>query len=167
MSGLTIGFVRAAGLFGGLIGWFGGAEFSHYTTILPSDPSYVIDARNNSVAGVPAGVQKRPLSYLKHDRILWLNLAATAQQLAAVETALKSQLGKPYDQQGILNFATGQMHDRNWQDESAWFCSELGIWSLQQAGLCPQLALKPNRITPGDAALIVGALGAQATTVKI
>jgi hypothetical protein len=162
---LLVGLEHGAGFFSGAIEWLAGGYFSHYTTVLPSDSRYVIDARNDGMTidgdWIKAGVQRRPVSYLKDSQMLWLELSLPGPQARAVECALRSQIDKPYDKVGILAFATGKYKNYNWRDESAWFCSELGIWALEQAGVCNELPLTPNRITPGDGALVVGALGAK------
>jgi hypothetical protein len=48
----------------------------------------------------------------------------------AVLTAAASQAGKPYDYTALLAMALR----RNWQEEDAWFCSELIAWAFAQAG---------------------------------
>lgn len=163
MADLKVCFVKAQGCASKLIEWFGGGGFSHVVIRLPSRSDWVIDARSDIVNGIPPGVQQRPVSYLAKYPCLWLAVPATDVQLSMCEAALKSQRGKPYDKDGIVGFALGRLKDRNWADQSAWFCSELAIWAMQDARICPPLALDPPRITPGSAALICGALGARAT----
>ena len=49
--------------------------------------------------------------------------------------AVRSQIGKPYDKTGALGLG---LH-RDWQEDDAWWCSELIPWAAQQAddhGLC-------------------------------
>lgn len=57
--------------------------------------------------------------------------------------AARSQLGKPYD---LLGCAGIYFH-RSWQDDDAWFCSELVAWALEQGG-CDLFRLDARRITP-------------------
>ena len=46
--------------------------------------------------------------------------------------------------------------DRDWRDESAWFCSELKAWCLEDAGFFPYtLLISKNRVTPADLLLMV------------
>ena len=155
---LIVAAVRSNGLIGRAIEWWGGGGWSHFTTLLPGGRE-VIDARSDRVLGVPAGVQVRPASYLEDYECLWLAIPTTAYKTSQVYAALHSQLGKPYDSAGIIAFATGDGRDRNWRDESAWFCSELAIWAQEQAGVCPQLPTPGYKITPGDALLVDAALG--------
>lgn len=63
---------------------------------------------------------------------------------AAVIAIAASQIGKPYDLKGAL----GLGFNRDWQDDSSWWCSELVAWSFDQAG---QPWFRPaalHRITP-------------------
>ncbi|WP_111496142.1 C40 family peptidase [Marinobacter bohaiensis] len=63
----------------------------------------------------------------------------------AIEAA-RSQIGRPYDWAGILGWG----FRRNWQEQDAWFCSELIAWAFEQAG-CPLLrGDRSHRITPRD-----------------
>ncbi|MDH0894341.1 MULTISPECIES: YiiX/YebB-like N1pC/P60 family cysteine hydrolase [unclassified Pseudomonas] len=48
----------------------------------------------------------------------------------AIITAARSQIGKPYDWSAIAGIG---MH-RDWQEEDAWFCSELVAWAAAAAG---------------------------------
>lgn len=63
---------------------------------------------------------------------------------AGMISAVRSQIGKPYDKTGALGLGV----HRNWQDDDAWWCSELVAWAAQQAGdpwFMPQAV---HRITP-------------------
>ena len=162
---LIVGQCRGNGIYSQTIGWFGGGYFSHTTTLLP-DKKSVLDSRNDHVGGMPAGVQIRPISYLYKeygDNVFWYRIPCTELQESKVYTALDSQIGKPYDRIGILNYLTGKVRDRNWTDESAWFCSELAVWSWLKAGilggiLAPSAA--PCRVTPGGSLRVLWGLHA-------
>lgn len=67
---------------------------------------------------------------------------------------------------GIVDFITGSYKDRNWRDQSAWFCDELGIWAQEQAGICPRLTAPAYKLTPGAVALVDIALGGQIVASK-
>lgn len=56
---------------------------------------------------------------------------------------LSEELNKPYDYMGVL----GINFERNWQDSSSWFCSELAAFVLQQSGI--RLPEEIGTITPG------------------
>lgn len=49
---------------------------------------------------------------------------------AAVRAAAGRQVGKPYDWGAIAGIALR----RNWQEDDAWFCSELIAWAFEAAG---------------------------------
>lgn len=57
-----------------------------------------------------------------------------------------SQEGKPYD----FTYLLGHALRRDWQEDNAWVCSELVVWSFKQAGLDLLNYEKINRITPRD-----------------
>ena len=63
---------------------------------------------------------------------------------AGAIAAARSQVGKPYDLLGVIGLGI----KRNWQDDDAWWCSELIPWAAQQGGteLFRPEALR--RITP-------------------
>lgn len=183
---LIIGDCRGSDYLSRTIGWFGGGYYSHSTTLFPRNqlamlkrakPDYdlsripstgwlVIDSRNDEVGGAPPGVQVRSANYLKHnkERVTWRHIPCTRAQELIVYAALISQLGKPYDKVGILEFVTGALKDRNWRSENAWFCSEIRTWSWIEASLLPAgdyPEYLPSRITPGDSARIAWGLQAR------
>jgi len=62
-----------------------------------------------------------------------------------VRDSLISQIGKPYDWTAVF----GYILRRNWNDDQAWFCSELISWGLKVTGL--RISNKvPWRVTPQD-----------------
>lgn len=63
---------------------------------------------------------------------------------AAVIAAAASQIGKPYDYAGVL----GLGFRRNWQDDDAWYCSELIAWAFSAASEPRFRADAVRRITP-------------------
>jgi uncharacterized protein YycO len=58
--------------------------------------------------------------------------------------AARSQIGKPYDLLGMLGLA----FHRNWQDDSAWWCSEFAAWVVMHGGLKQFRDGAMHRITP-------------------
>lgn len=67
----------------------------------------------------------------------------------APETLLNfalSQVGKPYDYQGVFNFFA---RNRNWEETDSWFCSELVAYTFKQFGV-PLIRADAYRITPRD-----------------
>ena len=62
----------------------------------------------------------------------------------AVRAAAVSQFGKPYDYTAMMGLALR----RNWQEDDAWFCSELIAWAFEQAGEPLFRADCLHRVTP-------------------
>lgn len=173
-DGLIVGFCRPSSLAGRGIGWFGGGYYEHVTTLFP-DFKRVIDAQDKWIRSpmgdrgwIRPGVEIRPVTYLSLKKVDWYQFPTSAQITMRVLARLQTQLHKPYDEIGIFDFATGALKDRNWRNESAWFCDELAAWSWEQENVCLPLIypLSPNRITPGGAALIANQVGAQQITLK-
>lgn len=100
------------------------------------DGNWVIQATSNH------GVIATPLEAFKADASEWAIVEFDADAETVI-TAIRSQIGKPYDWAGCAGIA----FHRNWQDEDAWFCSELVVWALEQGG-CKLFRLKARRITP-------------------
>jgi hypothetical protein len=147
--------------------------WSHYANVLATD-GLVLDAREDRTRAppgwdcgegvivgangkVPPGVRLRPRSYLdKVPRWIELELASrSAEQYQAWERAGRAQLGKPYDKLGILGFALGWDDRRNWRDQSAWFCDELGIFMCEQAKICRPIPSPIYKFTPGAALMLL------------
>ena len=63
---------------------------------------------------------------------------------ATNQSAAASQIGKPYDYTAILGLGLR----RDWQEEDAWFCSELVAWAFQHAGEPLFRAECLRRVTP-------------------
>lgn len=70
----------------------------------------------------------------------------TVDAPASVIDFAKSQLDKPYDWGGICGLVA---HNRDWESDDKWFCSELVAWSFKQAGY-PLLNETSYRVTPRD-----------------
>lgn len=58
--------------------------------------------------------------------------------------AARSQVGKPYD----LTALAGLLVHRDWQEDDAWFCSELVAWAFAQAGSPLFRPEAMRRVTP-------------------
>ena len=63
---------------------------------------------------------------------------------AGAIAAARSQVGKPYDLLGVIGLGV----KRNWQDDDAWWCSELIPWAAQQGGTDLFRPDALRRITP-------------------
>lgn len=115
-----------------LICWGTWGRHSHVDFVLPDGRLF---------GAVPGGVMARPFdpSALRIERYL---VDAPASVL---ERAL-SQEGKPYDWEGVLGYALR----RDWQEDDAWFCSELVAWAFQADGSPLLRAVAAWRINPRD-----------------
>jgi len=105
---------------------------SHVDLVLPD---------GSLLGAIPGGVQIHRLE--EPARVERFRVAADE---GAVVAAMQSQLGRPYDWDGIL----GWTFRRDWQEEDSWFCSELVAWAFQQAGNPLLRAECVHRITPRD-----------------
>lgn len=100
-------------------------NWSHAAVI--SYPGWVIDSTFKA-----GGVRQRPIAdVLKHASAYKVIHLPVPDEHAALEF-LKDQVGKPYDWRAILGWATS---DRDWADDSAWFCFELVAAAAKAGGL--------------------------------
>lgn len=154
--------VAGAGKSSKLIEYWGGGGWSHWANVL--EDGSIWDARSDVEGGKPPGVQHRPAGYLDAQPRRALLEFGGPEHYGPWAAALESQEGKPYDKVGIKDFATGSYTDRNWRDESAWFCDEYGLWAAEQACAVPKVPVPLFRINPGAAMLYI--LGAGARVVQ-
>lgn len=152
---ITLQFVCGRGLASRTIAWFSQGHLSHVDYVM--DDWKLLGARNDWHGSIQPGVRIRPPSYLpanEHKELM--RVPCTAEQKKLYEAFLKDQLGKPYDQLGIFAF----MVNRNWRDESAWFCSELQTAAGEKAGIFKnKLYLGANKVTPVMCAMAYSAIG--------
>lgn len=71
-------------------------------------------------------------------------LAFPARDPARIIKTVTSQIGKPYDYSAVFGLGLR----RDWQEDDAWFCSELVAWAFQQAGEPLFRAECLRRVTP-------------------
>jgi len=104
----------------------------------------LIDGDEVIEASAPAGVRRFPVvQAIDHARkAVIVDLSCRDPQ--AVIAAAASQIGKPYDYTAIVGLG---LH-RDWQEDDAWFCSELVAWSFQHAGEPLFRAECLRRVTP-------------------
>ena len=79
---------------------------------------------------------------VSHPRWVIIDIPVADEALAIA--AARSQVGKPYDLWGVLGLGI----KRNWQDDEAWWCSELIPWAAKQAGTDLFRPDALRRITP-------------------
>ena len=113
--------------------WASHAEF------IDTDHQITVGARSIG------GVKVRPCAKDRYSRVEQFTAPGILQ---AYEWA-RTQIGKPYDFSAIAGIAV----DRNWRDETKWFCSELIVASFEYVGF-PLLSTRPSaavwRYTPRD-----------------
>lgn len=146
---IVLQFVRGSDLGADLIAWFSHGGYSHVDTVVREG---LLGARSDRVGGAPAGVQIRDPSYIGESPALRVQIECAPDVSMAYEVFVRSQIGKPYDLEGIAGFVSG----RDWRDDSAWFCSELVAAALEGCGYFDHpLAAPTNKITPADLLLAV------------
>ncbi len=111
------------------------SDWSHVAII---DGDVVIEAT------APAGVRRFPVvQAIDHARKAAIG-DLPCRDPQAVIAAAAYQIGKPYDYTAIVGFG---LH-RDWQEDDAWFCSELVAWAFQHAGDPLFRAECLRRVTP-------------------
>ena len=150
---IALQFVRGSDVGAKIIEWFDhGAGYSHVDAVLPD--GRLLGARSDLVGNAPRGVQIRDPGYVGTDPTLVVRLATAVAMEVAFYAFLTSQIGKPYDTLGILDFIGG----RNWRQPDTWFCSELVAAGMEKCGYFPYpLASTTNKITPADLLLAISA----------
>jgi uncharacterized protein YycO len=152
MGSIVMQFAGSASLTSRLIEWFDHGEYAHVDTVLPDGT--LLGARNDVMAGYPAGVQIRGADYQQGYALRRVALPCTDDQQKAYYDFVMAQVGKPYDSKAIAAFAVG----RNWRSPDAWFCSELNAAGLEESGVVPPLSAPCNKIAPDDLLLVLSAL---------
>ena len=133
-----IRFISEAGFVSAAIRDVTDSQWSHVDIILPD--GFYLGARSNG------GVQVRPPNYCKPIRERRYAIPTTPDQLDAMLTFARAQIGKPYD---FLDIA-GLLAHRDWRRPNAWMCSELAA-ATAEAGNMPMLNAEAqfvNHITP-------------------
>lgn len=153
MGTISLQFASSTSLGGRIIEWYDHGRFAHVDSILPDGS--LLGARDDVCSGIPSGVQIRPGNYLGFATTTFrVDLSCTDDQSVAYYTFISQQMGKPYDEQGILGFVTG----RNWYKEGSWFCSELVAAGLVCCGYLRPLVAPANKMAPDDLLLVLSAL---------
>jgi uncharacterized protein YycO len=130
---ITLQFSRDEGWGSRIIRWFTWSDYSHVDFVLWDGT--LLGARTDG------GVQVRKRDYKKFAAVKKYQVEAPGDVIAFA----LSQVGKPYDRTGIVNFG---LH-RDWRAKDSWFCSELVAAAFESAGR-PLLQGDYRRITPRD-----------------
>lgn len=159
MKSITFQLVRGAGVTSRLIGWFGGGYYSHIDVLTPKGE--LRGARSDWLMNIPPGVRDRPSPYEKWARQTRFTISVTDTQYEAFWAFSDAQVGKPYDERGLVNtFLFG----RDWRDDGQWWCSELVAANLEVAGII-KLPAEIKSVEPGDCADIFAGLQASVQEV--
>lgn len=105
----------------------------------------IIDGDRVIEAAAPDGVRTRPLADLINESSKFEIVDFPSRNPQEVINAARGQIGAPYDWGGVVGIG----FRRRWQDDDAWFCSELIAYAFAQAGE-PIVRVDNYRVTPRD-----------------
>jgi hypothetical protein len=169
MAEIGVDFLQGPGISSRLISWFGQGPngWSHCASVgmfKPFPKERYIDARNDPIAGVPAGVHIREPSTEKWIRKRRASLQVTQDEFDAWEASLRAKITTSYDRDAILGFLEGKsMHTAG-----RWICSALAINAVQHIGKVPYpLPVASHQITPNACLLILATAGFTIGPVQI
>jgi Orthopoxvirus protein of unknown function (DUF830). len=119
-----------------LLRWFTWSKFSHVEVILSNGNTIAATAKHGVCLVKSSDSSKK---FVK--KFIYLSKF----EYFKFEGFLLSQIGKPYDWTGVFGF----LPRLRWQDDGAWFCSELVAAAFTCAG--KPLTIKDSwRVTPED-----------------
>lgn len=150
---ISLQFVLGSGMSSAAIAWFSSGHFSHVDCVMPDGS--LLGARSDRVGHRPAGVQIRPAFYETWKQRVVMSIETTPAQEKCFYQFLNAQVGKPYDSSAIWGFAAG----RDWREKDSWFCSELQMAALEDAGIVPELYTPFNKIAPVTLCTVSSAIG--------
>lgn len=135
LASVCVMFSTTGSLFSATIRALSWSEFSHCAIV---DGDSIIEAH------ALHGVIRTPMSeaVARNRRTVLVDLPCVDPQ--AVIDAAAGQIGKPYDWTAILGLGLS----RDWQNDDAWFCSELVAWSFDAGGSPLFRRGTARRVTP-------------------
>jgi hypothetical protein len=148
------------------IAWFSANPLSHVDQIVPDGISWaregwMLGARADALAGLPAGFRPRPPNYTTFSRWVIVSLPVTDRQYQRAWEFHEAQLGKPYDSTAIVAF----LLSRDWRRDDSWMCSEEQTAMCEHAEIMPagepagrHLYFTPNKVTPAHFACLLSVL---------
>lgn len=104
----------------------------------------LVDGNQVIEAAAPGGVRVSPLKEAIGRASDYVIVELPARNAAAIIAAARSQVGKPYDWTAVAGLG---LH-REWQEDDAWFCSELIAWAADKAGEAWFREDSLRRVTP-------------------
>lgn len=135
MSGVQLLYSRSRHIASAGIRLATWGEFSHVALV---DGSQVVEAVFNG------GVRADDLNAAIGRASRWAIVEYDHCNPSGMIRAARSQIGKPYDMTGALGLGV----HRDWQQDDAWWCSELVPWAAAQAGEEWFMPQAMHRITP-------------------
>jgi len=133
-----------------LIGYFGGGFYSHIDVLTPF--GMLRGARSDVIRGIPSGVQDRPQHYAKWERCTRYTVDVSDGEYDRYWEFSAAQLGKPYDDRGLLKtFVLDE--PRDWRQQDSWWCSELVAATGEHAGIWV-IPPEVQAVNPGDCAYL-------------
>lgn len=90
------------------------------------------------------GVVRTPLVAAVQRAKRWALLEYDCPNADAVRNCIAAQIGKPYDLTGVLSLP----FQRDWQEDDAWWCSEIYPFARAQAGVPIFNAEALHRVAP-------------------
>lgn len=156
MEEIAIDFLMGPDRSSKLISWFGlgPGGVSHCASVL-KDGRY-LDARNDVIAGLPAGVHIRLPETEKWIYKRRATLEVTQAEYEDWEANLRAKIGDAYGRSDITEF----IFDRGTHEPGHYICSALAINALQHIKKVPfPLPYPAHQISPNAALLIVATAG--------
>ncbi|QOK96829.1 hypothetical protein HF909_10540 [Ralstonia pseudosolanacearum] len=135
MSSVQILFTATSGLVSWAIRACSWSKWSHVALV----------AGDQVIESMPGyGVRRVPLTGAIQHANRYELVTLPAQDPERIIAVAAGQIGRPYDYSAVLGIG---LH-RDWQEDDAWFCSELIAWAFQQAGAPLFRAECMRRVTP-------------------
>jgi hypothetical protein len=160
VSEIAVDFLAGIGWISRGIAQFGFPQgYSHCASVgvfAPFKEERYIDARDNVIAGVPAGVHIREPATEKWVRKQRASLPVTQAEFDAWEASLRAKITTDYDRDAILGFLEG----KSIHTAGRWICSALAINAVQHIKKVRYpLSIPAHEISPDTALLILDTAG--------
>lgn len=133
------------------------SPYSHVDIETPD--GWLLGARSDVCAGVPAGVQKRPRGYAPFTAAHRVALQTTPDREQTFWEFAYAQLGKGYDTVAVIDLALDRTPNRDWRNPLMWFCSELAMRAKEVGKIVVELSSPFFWVSPRDDLMVVEALG--------
>lgn len=155
MSELLAQYSSGTTLFSALIRTVCNSEFSHVDIMLPGEGLLGASGKDDSLKD-PGGIRLRPFNpWPYHAPPKVARILASETTVRAIVEAGRSQLGKPFDNDGVHRFLGRGKGCPDWDAVGQWWCSEWFVWSCRQGNLYPYtLVVTKDHVSPQDSLII-------------